>query len=85
MEKPNEKLNPSIFISPLLTWPRDLQDWLCSSTEKILKEEKRAGVPREKGWYLQDGDISNSIQRAHEICLNEQILLSRKLKERKYD
>lgn len=93
MEKPNAKLNPSIIISPLMTWPgeltscqgHDLQNWLCSPTEKILKEEKRAGIPPRKGLYLQDGDISNSIQRAHEIRLNEQILLSRKLKERKYD
>lgn len=28
---------------------------------------------------LQDGDISNSIQRAHEICLDEQVLFSWKL------
>lgn len=53
--------------------------------KKYLRRKRGQEFPQEKGWYLQDGDISNSIQRAHEICLNEQILLSGKLKERKYD
>jgi hypothetical protein len=47
----------------------------------MLKEERRGKSSPGKGQYLQDGDAGNSIQRAHEICLDEQILLPRKLKE----
>lgn len=31
------------------------------------------------GGYLQNGDIGDPIQGAHEICLNEQVLFSWKL------
>lgn len=52
--------------------------------KNYLKRKEGKEPPLEKGQYLQYGHIGNSIQRAHKISLNEQILFSRKLKETQY-
>lgn len=52
----------------------------CSLREKLLHEKRGARVHWEKGWYLQDRDVGDPIQGAHEIGLNEQVLFPWKLK-----